>query len=73
MRSKGISDYELIIKKQRERQLRENETGKQHLSRNLKAKKCMQLINSEGWLREFSRRVPGLKDGKNWDELFDWE
>ena len=40
---------------------------------NLKAKKGMRLLNNEGRLRTFSRRESGRKDGKNWDELFEWE
>ena len=73
MKSKEMSDYELILKKQRERKSRENETGKEHLLRNLKQKKGMQLLNTEGRLRQFSRRELGRKEGGKWDEMFDWE
>ena len=73
MKSKEVLEYERIIQKQRMRKSRENASGKEHLIRNLKAKKGMRLLNSEGSLREFSRRKLGRKDAKGWDELFDWE
>ena len=40
---------------------RRNQTGKEHLEGNLKAKKDMRLLNSEGPMMEFSRRETGNK------------
>ena len=41
MKSKAVLEYETIIQTQRMRKSRENASGKEHLIRNLKAKKGM--------------------------------
>ena len=45
----------------RMRDKRGNQTGKEDLEENLKAKKSMRLLNTEGPLKEFSRRETGSR------------
>ena len=67
------SDYEKIIKRQRMREVRNMASGKEHLLRNLKAKKGMQLVNQEGTLREFSRRERLMTTFEKNDDLLEWK
>ena len=64
--------YDRIVDRQGERIMRMSLSGKEHLERKLKAKKGMSLLQSEGRLRKFARREPGMKIAKK-DELFEWK
>jgi hypothetical protein len=63
------SDYERVIKRHKMREVREKYTGKEHLVKNLEAKKGMQLLNQEGRLRKFTRRESEKKSGN----LLEWK
>ena len=63
-------DYERIVQRMRKRIKRKNQTGKERLEGNLKAKKGMRLLNSEGSLMEFSRRETGFRKA---DEEGEWK
>ena len=61
-------EFERKNNKHKMRILRKKRTGKGHLLQNLKAKQGMRLLESEGRLREFSRR-----SARNVEEIRDWE
>ena len=61
------SDFDKIKETQRKREFRKKQSGKEHLMRNLKAKKGMQLVNKEGTLRQFSRRERVMKKDQTKD------
>ena len=61
------SEFDKIEETQRIREVRKKQSGKEHLMRNLKAKKGMQLVNKEGTLRQFSRRERVMKKDKKRD------
>ena len=67
-----VRAYDRIVDRQGKRIMRMSLSGKEHLERNLKAKKGMSLLQSEGRLRKFARREPGMKIAKK-DELFEWK
>ena len=66
-------DYEKIIKRQKIREKREKQSGKEHLIRNLQAKRGMQLINQEGTLRKFTRRERVRKKLETKDNTIEWK
>ena len=49
-------DYEKIMDRRRRRNKRKNQSGKDHLLENLKAKKGMKLLREHGSLIEFYNR-----------------
>ena len=63
-KSTEVRAYERIVDRQEKRIMRKGLSGKEHLERNLKAKKGMSLLKSEGRLRKFARREPGMKIAK---------
>ena len=63
-------DYDKIVHRISMRNHRKNQTGKEHLEGNLKAKKGMSLLNSEGSIMEFSRRETGHRKA---DEELEWK
>ena len=67
------SDFDKIIERQRLREARQKQSGKEHLMRNLKAKKGMQLLNREGTLRQFSRRERLMTKFHTKDDLIEWK
>ena len=67
------SDFDKIIERQRLREARQKQSGKDHLMRNLKAKKGMQLVNQEGTFRKFSRRERLMTKNHAKDDLFEWK
>ena len=71
-KSTEVRSYERIVDRQEKRIMRKGLSGKEHLERNLKAKKGMSLLKSEGRLRKFARREPGMKIAKI-DELLEWK
>ena len=52
------------------RSVRERQSGKEHLTKNLDSKKGMRLFNNEGRLRPFSQR---MKKNHRKEELLDWK
>ena len=66
-------DFDKIVKKQRLREARQKQSVKEHLMRNLKAKKGMQLLNQEGILRQFSRRERLMTKFHTKDDLIEWK
>ena len=66
------SEFDKIEETQRIREVRKKQSGKEHLMRNLKAKKGMQLVNKEGTLRQFSRRERVMKKDKKKIEI-EWQ
>ena len=70
--NKAIEDiqYENVIKRLEMRKVRKEQTGKEHLTKNLEAKKGMRLLNSEGRLRKFSER---LKKTHKKEDFLDWQ
>ena len=72
-RSMEEREYDKIVNRMRMRNKRKPHTGKGHLEGNLKAKKGMKLLISEGPLMEFSRRETMAGKAVKGDELFEWE
>ena len=62
--------YENVIKRLKMRKARKEQTGKEHLTKNLEAKKGMRLFNNEGRLRDFSKR---LKKTHKKEDFLDWQ
>ena len=62
--------YENVVKRLKMRKLRERQSGKEHLIKNLEAKKGKRLLNTEGRLRPFSCR---MKKNHGKEDLLDWE
>ena len=65
-------DYEKIVDKKRKRNKRKNQSGKEHLLENLKAKNGMRLLREHGRLIEFSHRDTISKRMKD-DDLSEWQ
>ena len=66
-------DFDKNVKKQRLREARQKQSVKEHLMRNLKAKKGIQLVNQEGTLRQFSRRERLMTKFHTKDDLIEWK
>ena len=62
--------YENVIKRLKMRKARKEQTGKEHLTKNLEAKKGMRLLSNEGRLRDFSKR---LKQTHKKEDFLDWQ
>ena len=62
--------YENVIKRLKMRKARKEQTGKEHLTKNLEAKKGMRLFSNEGRLRDFSKR---LKKTHKKEDFLDWQ
>ena len=64
------TDFEKIMTRHKMRKRRDNQSGKDHLVGNLKAKKGMKLAKEAGWLREFAKRYRGGRNESREWELF---
>ena len=70
-RSVAQAEFAKIENKHKMREKRKTRSGKEHLIQNLKAKKGMQILETEGRMVKFSSRA-GEKpaEGKDWENYF---
>jgi hypothetical protein len=64
------AEFEKIDEKHKMRKKRKTRSGKEHLMQNLKAKKGMQMLETEGRIVQFSRRWGKAIGNKRLGELF---
>ena len=70
-RSVAQSEFEKIVKKHKMRGKRKTRSAKEHLTQNVKAKKGMQTLVTEGRMVKFSRRSGGKPtEERDWEDYF---
>ena len=71
------TDYENMLNRNLMRKVRKEQSGKKHVSGNLKPKQGMKLLNEEGRLNEFASRYERRKKPYKTDDLHElrnyWE